>query len=202
MASVGFNFRASLAYVTDPADTHFVDSGTIYPTTVGSDTFGFDSSSGASRDRNATIDPRLAGLVYHTNNASPITFRYDLPATGERTIRLALGDAKYGSDSAYCQILDDTTVIATIDKNGVSLPSSNWWDATGIQRTSATDWVANNAVITHTFTSTILRVKISQPISTTGLTPISHLMVEDVTSSFQPSWARNATIVQSMQGVS
>ncbi len=180
-ARKGFNFRSTLSYVTDPVDTQFVFRNVLYPTIAGGETFGFDSTAGLdARNRLTTVDPRLAGMVYLPNNGTQRTFRVDLDNTGGHTIRLALGDAKYARKDIYCQILDDATVIATIDKNGLTLPSGNWYDATGVARTSSADWAGNNAVITHTFASTILRVVMGQPVSATDVTPISHLFIEEV----------------------
>ena len=47
-----------------------------------------------ARDRNAKLDPRLAGINF-ANNGSPATFYVDLPSAGTYNLSLAMGDAGY-----------------------------------------------------------------------------------------------------------
>ena len=76
----GFNFRATAGYVADPSNTTHVLANTNYPTKVGSVTFGWQVPGVAlSRDRNKSVDPRLAGINYFSNG-TPGRFEVDLPA--------------------------------------------------------------------------------------------------------------------------
>src|SRR5271167_3917766 len=76
----GFDFRSTKTFVTDPAGSTYVLSTTAYPTTVNGVTFGWVKTSlVGARNRNASLDPRLAGINYATNGA-PATFYVDLPS--------------------------------------------------------------------------------------------------------------------------
>ena len=174
----GFNFRATVGYVTDPADTQFVAGTDTYPTTANGVTFGWSSVTGNTRDRNSGIDARLAGIVFSPNAAGPqITFRVDLDSAVEHEITLAVGDATSQQDNVYCDLQDNTTSFRTIDESPV--PSQDFVDATDVVRTSAADWVSNNAVETRTFTSTILRAVIGHPSASEGSSVMAHLSIEE-----------------------
>lgn len=75
----GFNFRSTLAYVTDPSDTQFCEENFTYPKTAGGVTFGWTVRTNNDRNRSTGVDARLAGIVYTSNNgSSQRTFRVDL----------------------------------------------------------------------------------------------------------------------------
>src|SRR5208283_4855223 len=76
----GFDFRNTSTFVTDPAGDTYVLSTTAYPTQGSGVTYGWVNTSLVNaRDRNAQLDPRLAGINYATNG-SPATFYVDLPS--------------------------------------------------------------------------------------------------------------------------
>lgn len=84
----GVDFRSTAGFVTDPAN-FTVDAGTtVYPTaSPQGNNIGWVSTSGlSSRNRSASVDPRLAGMVFGTNIAS--TFKIDLPSAGTYNIRI------------------------------------------------------------------------------------------------------------------
>lgn len=170
---IGFNFRETSGFVTDPASTTYSLSE-AYPTTRGSVTFGFGTTDLLTfcRDRNSGIDARLAGLVQvNSASVSDQTFRIDVPASGLVAVSMAFGDATFGSDSSW-QILDSdgTTVLAS--QTGQTTAGGEWRDATGVLRTSASDWTTNNAAVNVTLSGTIFYLKL---IATAGVTKISHL---------------------------
>ena len=67
---------------------------TAYPTKGSGVTYGWVKTSLVNaRDRNAKLDPRLAGINYAINGA-PATFYVDLPSA-KYNVALALGDAGY-----------------------------------------------------------------------------------------------------------
>lgn len=154
----GFNFRASLSYVTDPADTQFVDDvAGSYPTTANGATFGWVSGfiSGKGRDRNSGVDPRLAGIQFEPNAAGQgAIFRVDLPNSGDYEIRLALGDAGAGQTGQFIEVFDDAT--SKFSLGTLTTASGEFADATGTLYTTAA-WPGSNSAVTHSFASTICR---------------------------------------------
>lgn len=170
----GINFRATSGYVTDPAGTTYT-LGDAYPTTRGGVTFGWESLSNMNtRDRNSGVDARLAGVNWEVAGAGTTEFRIDLDAANAKDVRLALGDAVFSSadyGSAYAwTIRDSTTSVAT---PGGSAAAGSFRDATSVELTAA-NWPASNAVVNHTFSTTILRVKPGNNSS-----PIAHIRVTD-----------------------
>ena len=98
----GFDFRNTKNFVTDPSGSTYVLPGTVYPTTVNGVTFGWTKNSTTGRGRNASLDPRLAGVNF-ANNGSPATFYVDLPLPGTYDLSLALGDAGYQACVVQCR---------------------------------------------------------------------------------------------------
>src|SRR5208337_143702 len=112
----GFDFRNTAGFVTDPSGSTYVLSTTAYPTKVNGVTFGWGNTSlVGARDRNAQLDPRLAGINY-ANNGSPATFYVDLPSAGTYSLSLAMGDAGYAQCWTQCQVqfFDGSTLLATV----------------------------------------------------------------------------------------
>lgn len=180
--SFGANFRATLAYVTDPAGTAFCDITDLYPTTNG-ETFGWVSSGPSQeRDRSTSVNARLAGVEYTANSGSAQkTWRLDLDAANSKDITLALGDQGSAQTNLYCRFYDDTTTIATVNPGNTS--AGQFYDANGTLRTTAANWVSNNTTLNHTFSSTIFKFVIGQPTSSTGNTSIAHVAVADAAGS-------------------
>ena len=125
----GFDFRNTTGFVTDPSGATYVLPTTAYPTTVNGVTFGWTKNSAQGRDRNATLDPRLAGVNF-ANNGSPATFYVDLPSAGTYNLSLAMGDAGYQACWVQCQVqfLDGNTVLATVTEGSTQL--GYFYDAT------------------------------------------------------------------------
>lgn len=188
----GFNFRSTLAFVTDPTDTQFVDGIHTYPTTANGVTFGWESGFTAANERNrsAAVDARLAGVHFSANTGTtPAVFRVDLVQTGDHNVYIALGDANSAAQVQTCVLKDNTTTFATVATNAATL-LHHFIDATGVDRTSEADWVTNNVFVLRTFASMILRVNIG---GGSGLSnsSIAHLRVVFVGAgggSFKPYW--------------
>ena len=190
----GFDFRATSGYVTDPTDCTYVLAD-AYGTVRNGVTFGWeDSISGQGRDRVNSVDPRLAGVNYQSNNNVSKRFRVDLPAAGDYDIRLAVGDAANNANNQQWEIYDGSTLLGGVGPSSIN--AGRWLDATGALLYSSALWVANNVAVRYTFAGTILRVKIGINASG-GLTNLSHLFVSQVAGGgggggFQPAWARGA----------
>lgn len=170
-----FNFRATSGYVADGTDETYV-TGDTYPTTRATFTFGWTTSlSDGTRDRDNSVDRRLAG-VNKTANTSQKDFKVDLPATGNYTICLALGDATndYTTGPQYVQILDNTTPLFTINDTGGTV-GGHFDDATGVDRTSAA-WPGSNACRVETFTTTTLILRLGDG-SGADQSSIAHLSI-------------------------
>ena len=173
MAFRGYNFRATSTYVTDAAGYVFIDVP-IFPTTDGHGLeSGWVTTAAEDRDRDDTLDPRLAGICQAPTNESR-TFRITLPAAGAYYIRLAIGDIFAHGDQPV-HVFDDATEFITITgSNG----ANEWIDATNTLRTSAADWIANNTAVIRNFTSTTLNVQVGS--SGTSAVTIAHLSIEEV----------------------
>ena len=168
----GIACRASNAFVTDvspdfcengvpDADTQIDTGEADYPTTsTQGNNCGWETVNANGiqcRNRNNS-NVRLAGTHQCTNATDVNTWRLDLPSTGDKIIRQASGDFNYTAD-AYVELFDTTTSLGTLS-TGTTSAAAKWKDATNVERTSAADWAANNAPVTKTFATTILRFKI------------------------------------------
>ncbi|MGH8683898.1 MAG: hypothetical protein ACREUM_00960, partial [Nitrosospira sp.] len=170
---IGINFRATAEYVTDPANTTY-SLGEGYPTTRGGATFGWiDLPLGNIRNRSTSVDPRIAGINYHTN-ASKKKFQLDLPASGFVDISCAVGDAKQAALSGYMEVFDNTTSLGVIVSKHLSMPSDVFYDATDTSY-SAANWPGSNAKATFTYATTTLVVAVSPGDSVGSNFVISHL---------------------------
>ncbi len=200
----GFDFRNSKAYVSDPAGSSYVLASTAYPTQGNGITYGWVKTSLVqARDRNAQLDPRLAGINY-ANNGSPATFYVDLPSAGTYNLSLAMGDAGYQACWVQCQIqfLDGANVLATV--TGVSTNMGFFYDATG-KNWSAAAWPGSNQSQQVTLAGTRLTVVVGTSNATGDSTPIAFLGVAQGSPSPQftiSAAPASLTIAQGNQGKS
>ena len=188
--SFGFDFRSTATFVTDPTGDTYVLPTTAYPTVVNGVTFGWVKTSlVGGRDRNAQLDPRLAGLNYATNG-SPATFYVDLPSAGTYNVSLAMGDAGYLQCDVQCQVqfLDGNTVLATLTRGLTK--AAYFYDATG-NNWSAAAWPANNISQQVSLSGTRLTVVVGTSSSNGDLTPIAFLGVALV--SITPNFTISAS---------
>ena len=173
----GFNFRATAAYVTDGANETY-SLGVVYPETRNGVTFGWDADISANtRDRDSTVDRRLAG-IHQVGSGAQKLFRVDLPNTGTFDVRLANGDTASGQDQQYIELRDDTTVFRTIDDAG-GVVADNYNDATGVNRTEAA-WPADNAADQRVFASTIFRLALAKTTAYGTNHVLAHIFVSEV----------------------
>src|SRR5271166_513182 len=172
----GFDFRNTAAYVTDPPGDTYALATTAYPTKGNGVTYGWlKTRLVQGRDRNAKLDPRLAGINLITNG-SPATFYVDLPSPGTYNLSLAMGDAGYQQCWKQCQIqfLDGGTVLATLTKGQTNL--GYFYDAEG-NNWSAAAWPTSNLSQQVTLTGTRLTMVVGTNQATGDNTTIAFLGV-------------------------
>lgn len=164
--NLGFNFRATQGYVTDPANTVGF-FGNAYPT---SKTFGalnvnagWDGTIPVA-DRSTSIDPRLAGGNTVAQSGAARKFRVDLPVSGVWTVRLAMGNPSF-TRAAFFDILDSdgTTVLYSRSETPVSAPQ--YMDASKVIRANAALWASSNASTDITFSGTTAYVRLNSSAS-------------------------------------
>ncbi len=158
---IGFDFRASTAFVSDPSSVTPVLGTTTYPTTrtVNGVTvvFGWESTSpaGSTRDRGNYTDPRLAGINCGGNNSGAAIFRVDLPTTGWYSVSLAIGDLSY--DQYYhIGLMDSGSLLLSL--NG-QVTAGTFIDATGAPLFWQA-WPSANMTILRTFSTTQFRIQL------------------------------------------
>lgn len=168
MATFGVDFRTTAGFVTDPTDYTYC-LGESYPVTRGGITFGWGGNSGGillvdKRDRNNGIDPRLAGINFVVGSGvggGSLSY-FQLDKTGAATVRLACGDA----DNA--QTVDFAIADSAGNKftgSGATSAGGEFWDASGVIRTTPADWVTNNAASAQYTFADYLRYNITDTVN-------------------------------------
>ena len=188
----GFDFRNTASYVTDPAGDTYVLSTTAYPTKGSGVTYGWVKTSLVNaRDRNAKLDPRLAGVNYVTNG-SPATFEVGLPSAGTYNLSLALGDAGYQACWVQCQIqfLDGSTVLDTVTVGSEQL--GYFYDTQG-KNWSAAQWPKSNLSQQVTLTGSVLTMVVGTSKATGDNTPLAFLGVTQVSGGGSPNYTISAS---------
>lgn len=172
--NLGFNFRSTLGYVTDPANTVGF-FGTAYPTVKAFGALnvnaGWDGAVNVA-DRSTSIDPRLAGGNTVSQNGVTRKFRVDLPVSGVWTIRLAMGNPSF-SRAASFDILDSNGTTVLYSRSEVTVTAPQYLDATKVLRATAAAWVNLNAPIDLTFSGTAAFIRLNA--STALVNEITHL---------------------------
>ena len=181
MAFVGVSLRNTSGYVTDPSGVMYC-LGEVYPTKRGGLTFGWASSLVAnSRNRNASIDARLAGCNFVVNSGATNTFTLDLPnGPGTYRVRLAIGD--YGSaQNNLVLVKDGSTTLATIN---VATSANRFTDAastgSGVGGLTNTGWVSGNVDVELTFSGSTIALVCGGHSSGSLSSALAHLAVEFV----------------------
>ncbi len=185
----GFDFRASAGFVTDPPGDTYVIYSTVYPTTGTLTTYGWSYTANfVTRDRDNSIDPRLAGVNY-VSNGSPQAFYVDLPAPGTYSLNLAMGDAGNPQCTVRCQIqfLDGENVLATLNTGPTNL--GYFYDMQG-NNWSESQWPTMNVSQQLTLTGTQLTVLLGTSQYTGDNTPIAYLGLTQVSTG--PTFALQA----------
>jgi hypothetical protein len=156
---LGFNFRSTAGFVTDPA--YAVPAlAEVYPhtyTNANGDSIvaGWVTASENAVDRASGNDPRLAGIGFGGTR----DFRIDLdsgnaPGAGNYTVDLAAGDAG-GTQTIALLVTDDTTTLITIPSQSVT--AGHFLDATVADVTASTTWTG--ATASKTFATTTCYIK-------------------------------------------
>jgi len=165
---MGFDFRGTAGYVTDPAYGVPV-LGETYPHTY-SNSNGDSINAGwatsvSAYDNNATYDVRLAGANYHSNDGTPRAFTVDLssgsaPGAGSYNVDLAIGDGGTQDFAVY----DNTTVVidGTNGGSGYVTAGIHWIDATLTDRTSGQFTTWPGVAATKAFASTTAKITMNQ----------------------------------------
>jgi hypothetical protein len=174
----GIYFRATddqvdpTNYEVEVGTTANYSSGRL---TAQGNAYGWESAPAGSRDRGGAGAIELRGI--HFVSGSPAAnYRIDLPATGSYNIRAAFGDETSGQFGTKAQFKDTTTVLSTPVPAGTTIGLGHYIDATGVDRTSQSDWSTNNAALTsQTFATTIFRVAVG---GDTGNAPIAAVYIE------------------------
>ena len=175
MSAAILNFRATAGFVTDNSGQTYVLASDTYPTSRIGLTFGWETPTLIdSRDRNSSVDPRLAGLHFRPNGGGTDTFRLDL-SSGEYDIAFAFGDSD-NDEEHYIDVKDNTSSLFSFSP--LSTPTARWGDAAG-NTWSASEWPTNNVAVRKTISSGILRVVVSA-ITGARSTTIANLSVTQV----------------------
>lgn len=169
----GFAFRQTSGYVTDGAGDTYVLATDTYSVTRNSVTFGWTVAPTDGRDRNNGIDVRMAGIVFGNANG---TFRVDLPSTGSYLIRLAMGDAGANQQGMRITIKDNASTLVSLGPSTTSA-LEHFYDVSGVERSSAADWSANNVSTTQTFSTTTFILELG---AATTNTCIAYLFLSQV----------------------
>lgn len=185
----GINFRDTSGFVANPVD-HTAQWGAFntagaYPITSPQGTnYGWTSlgagTAGSRFNMSTSVDPRLAGANSPRENGQLEVWRIDLPSPGDYILRAAFGSmGAPTSRGVGCDLYDNTTFVREIctRRLGAAYTAGTFIDATNVVRSSATDWVNNNATIVETFNSTVLHLHL-QVNSWRAL--IAHFYVEKV----------------------
>lgn len=175
----GWNFRGTVGFVTDGTNETY-SIGAAYPETRNGVTFGWTVALTGSVDRFAANDRRLAGISYKSNSdgLAQSVFRVDLPAAGQYSVRLSMGDHDGPQAFLYCQILDGATPLLTI--NDVAGTAANVFDdATQTQYTAA-NWPGSNSPVTVAFVGTTLNLKIGYPTVQVSSSTLTHLFISQL----------------------
>lgn len=185
---VALNFRSTSTYVIDSDGTTYLRSvddlglaGESYPVSKTANGYTFNCGwlgsflIGNVRDRdNSAGHEKLAGVHWPSGISYPEGFQLDLPQTGTYRIRAAFGDPSGGATEVSSKIWDGAigtgNLLATIGP--VSILSGQFRDASNVTRTSADDWLNNNAYIEATFANTTLTVTVER-----DLAPLTHLAI-------------------------
>lgn len=184
--NIGFNFRATSGFVTDPANTTYVLPTDTYPTTRAGVTFGWDTSLSGD-DLNAGIDARLAGAHYIGSNQLR-DFRVDLDAANTKDIYMAIGYAGFSLTDQQVKIIDGAggggvTLFTVTD---ASIGANHWTDATGTERTSSSDWASNNTSQSAAFSTTVCILRLGDALVSNNHV-ITHLRISDGGGGSPPS---------------
>jgi hypothetical protein len=178
----GIDLRNTQAFVTDPsyADYDGWAASSAYPrTSAQGNVVGFEQQTflNAGDDDN-TVDPRVAGnLQIGAAAGTVVNFRFDLPAAGAYTLDLCIGGTGFTVSHTKLEVVDNTTVIATIFAQTDVIDGTKFRDATNVEFATAAAWVAGKTTIPITLSSTTLRLRWTADATGADYTPVRHIRV-------------------------
>ncbi|HJT92445.1 MAG TPA: hypothetical protein VJ777_10935 [Mycobacterium sp.] len=196
---IGFNFRQTAVFVTDPAYGVPV-LGEAFPHTY-TNVNGYSVNGGwdtsiSIYDNNAANDPRIAGSNYNGsvgNNGVVKQFKVDLssgsaPGAGTYDVDVAMGETGF-ADIQDFKILDTSTVLidGTNGGAGYVTGSGHFIDATLANIVASTTWTGTKA--TKTFATTLAAVGIGYD-NVGGLSIVAHFRL-----TLQDSGARRSAFL-------
>ena len=184
----GFNFRATPGFVQDGQHETYVLNSDSFPTERKGLVFGYSGGGATARDRNSSIDRRLAGMHFVANAATNRSyFRIKLPeGPGVYEVRFALGDAGFSTDDVHFELQSERNAAYRIFDFPDAISSNQYWGADEILHTSPTAWVANNQPIILNITSSILTTQLASEEVTIGSSTLAHLSLRKIDKLFVP----------------
>lgn len=179
----GFDFCASATFVTHPANAVAVIASDVYPIvkSIGGEnvTCGWVTTGPTAADRDASVSDKKLASIHFSQPTETRTFRVDLPDLGTLRFRLALGDAGAAQSGMYIEVLDNTTSVHTI--SNVSTLEDEFYDATGVKRTSVAAWSSDNAQQTEVFATTTFLLRLGG--ASASYTTVAHLELQHIGAS-------------------
>lgn len=171
-------FRATAGYVTDGANTAYTilvagnaESYNAGPRN-GVSGFGWLTTIANvdARDRDNTLDVRLAGIEFLTAGSDlQRNFRLDVPATGAAVFHLASGDTA-GASGGLITVFDGNaggTVLLTLDQGAYGVTANHCMDATGTIYTDAA-WPGSESGVAVNITQDHITVQLDNKYSAGG----------------------------------
>lgn len=157
-SSFGHDFRSTSGFVMDNSPFIYSNGTDAYPTGGG---YGITSGSGNvnPRDYDAGFDPRLAGSFFMDANTQAV-WQYDLPASGQYDISLALGHQLGDVTNMRFEVLDNTSSLFIITQGTIT--AGHLVDANGNDWGAPGTWVSNQTTRRITMSSTTLVFKVGQ----------------------------------------
>ena len=172
----GFNFRLSGPFVSDPANHTFTLGSDVHPVPRNGVYLGYTAGLPQPRDRDNSLDPRLAG-THFTEGTAAATWRVDMPSSGVVKVYTAVGDSNGAISNGIVSFFDDATLKFAIDHaTGFTTATDRWRDAMDVllDDEDAVAGVPYGSPRTVTFASTILNIVLG---TASRLGAISHLLL-------------------------
>jgi hypothetical protein len=116
-----------------------------------------------------TFQPHMAGRTITINSVNTTVTTY----TDNRHLVVS---TNLGNTTAVAWSFGVTPILLATITNNTTLATNTYADASGVIRTSDTDWVANNVEVSFTFTTNVLNIQIGG-VSSTNYTGINTLHV-------------------------
>lgn len=195
--TISIDFRASAAYVTDPANATYslCNTDVSYgsgPVSRGGATFGWTAVyADAERDRSSGVsDKRFAGVCQRPNTGTQAVFRLDVTA-GTYDVWVAMGDADNDQTYQHVEIYDNTTLRGTMnDTDGTT--TGNFDDSLGVQYSVANYYSSGTKFSNVNLSSGIFIMKVGTTSNVGGNSTPSHITLTAVGSSAKPLSVLNA----------